>query len=122
MRRGLAVRVAVLAALAAVVAGAGAGGPVAPVGAGAAEAALTVLGQSDLGGHGLNGDVAVVGTTAIVGGGLIPDTGFHTERYSPLGCGSLAVFPPRRASRRCLRWAPLPRARNEEARAYQNDN
>mgnify|MGYP001094993639 CR=1 FL=1 len=36
-------------------------------------------------------DVAVVGTTAIVGGGLIPDTGYHTERYSPLGCLATSV-------------------------------
>src|SRR5206468_2177035 len=61
MRRGLAVRVAVLAVLAAAVAGAG--GPVAPVGAGAAEPALTVLGQSDLGGHGLDGGVSELGAT-----------------------------------------------------------
>ena len=48
--------------------------------------ALELIGRSDLGGRGLNGDVALVGNIAIVGGGLIPHTGYHTERYNPLGC------------------------------------
>ena len=47
---------------------------------------LTVIGKSDLGGAGLNGDVAVVGTVAIVGAGVLPHTGWHTERYSPAPC------------------------------------
>jgi hypothetical protein len=64
-------------------------GPVA--GAPAATTQLQVLGHSDLGGKGLNGDVAVVGDTAIVGGGLIPDTGYHTERYNPLPCLGTSV-------------------------------
>jgi hypothetical protein len=85
MARTVALRMAVAVALAAV----GVGGPVpavpeTPVG-------LGVLGQSDLGGHGLNGEVAVVGNTAIVGGGLIPDTGYHTERYNPLACLGTSV-------------------------------
>ena len=66
-----------------------ASGPVA--GAPAATSQLEVLGRSDLGGKGLNGDVAVVGDTAIVGGGLIPDTGYHTERYTPLPCLATSV-------------------------------
>ena len=82
----------VRAALAAAVVLAALGGPVAVAGAGASTSGpLRLLGQSDLGGHGLNGDVAVVGNTAVVGGGLIPDTGYHTERYNPLPCLGTSV-------------------------------
>ncbi|HVL91940.1 MAG TPA: hypothetical protein VM264_01200, partial [Acidimicrobiales bacterium] len=54
--------------------------------AAAGEAALRVVGRHDLGGGGLNGDLAVVGTTVVVGAGLVPDTGDHSERYNPLPC------------------------------------
>src|SRR5918992_4808054 len=47
---------------------------------------LSQLGRSDLGGGGLNGDIAVVGNTAVVGAGIVTDTGYHTERYNPLPC------------------------------------
>jgi hypothetical protein len=66
-----------------------AGVPGATSGAGAAgttSAALAVLGHTDLGGKGVNGDVAVAGTTAIVGAGLVPDTGYHTAQFSPFPC------------------------------------
>lgn len=52
---------------------------------------LKVVGYSDLGGDGLNFDVAVAGDTAIVGTGLVTDTGDHTERYNPMGCLSVSV-------------------------------
>jgi len=54
----------------------------------AADIALRVVGRNDLGGGGLNGDLAVIGTTVVVGAGLVPDTGDHTERYNPLFCFS----------------------------------
>ena len=69
----------------------GLAGPVRGATAAPASGPLAVLGQSDLGGHGLNGDVAVVGDTAVVGGGLVPDTGYHTERYTPLPCIGTSV-------------------------------
>lgn len=47
---------------------------------------LVLLGSTNLGGGGLHGPVAVIGTTALVGAGLVPNTGYHTERYNPLGC------------------------------------
>ena len=50
------------------------------------EGALAQLGHTDLGGKGLNGDLAVVGTTAIVGAGYVTHTGYHTERYNPGPC------------------------------------
>ncbi len=52
---------------------------------------LRLLGFSDLGRQGLNGDVAVVGNTAIVATGLVTDTGDHTERYNPLPCLTVSV-------------------------------
>ncbi|MGH9226563.1 MAG: hypothetical protein ACRD2W_22890 [Acidimicrobiales bacterium] len=48
--------------------------------------ALELLGHTDLGGKGVNGDVAVVGNTAIVGAGTVTHTGYHTERYNPGPC------------------------------------
>ena len=52
---------------------------------------MTVVGRSDLGGEGLNGDVAVSGNVALVGAGLVPDTGYHTERYEPVGCHEVSA-------------------------------
>jgi hypothetical protein len=49
-------------------------------------AALRLVGRNDLGGAGLNGDVATLGTTVIVGAGVVVDTGDHTERYNPIPC------------------------------------
>lgn len=59
--------------------------------AGGPSKALTVLGQSDLGGAGMNGDVAVVDDVAVVGAGFVPHTGFHTERYAPGPCLEVAA-------------------------------
>ncbi len=50
------------------------------------EGAYQQVGHSDLGGKGLNGDIAIVGTTAIVGAGTVTHTGYHTERYNPGPC------------------------------------
>jgi len=47
---------------------------------------LRLVGRNDLGGRGLNGDVAVVGNTVIVGAGIVVDTGDHTERFNPIPC------------------------------------
>ena len=52
---------------------------------------LRAVGHSDLGGRGLNGDVAMVGTTAVVGAGLVIDTGDHTDRYNPYPCDTVSV-------------------------------
>ncbi|MEO6121182.1 MAG: PA domain-containing protein, partial [Acidimicrobiales bacterium] len=53
---------------------------------------MRIVGRSDLGGQGLNGAVAVAGTTAIVGAGLVADPGStHTERSNPLDCPPVAV-------------------------------
>lgn len=41
---------------------------------------MRLIGHSDLGGAGLNGDVTVVGTTAIVAAGLMPAAGAEEER------------------------------------------
>jgi hypothetical protein len=51
-----------------------------------ADGALRQVGYSDLGGGGVNGDVAVVGHVAIVGAGIVTHTGYHTERYNPGPC------------------------------------
>jgi hypothetical protein len=79
------------AAVVATLAAAGAGGPTAASAADHGSGPPAVLGHTDLGGAGLNGDVAVVGTTAVVGGGLIPNTGYHQERYNPLPCLGTSV-------------------------------
>ena len=52
---------------------------------------MRVVGRSDLGGAGLNGDVTVVGTTAIVAAGLMPAGGVHAHLYSPYPCPRVAV-------------------------------
>jgi hypothetical protein len=83
-------RAVVLAALAVVLAAAA---PLFSPERNAADAAATplarnvvVVGRSNLGGEGLNGDVAVSGNVALVGAGLVPHSGYHTERYEPVGC------------------------------------
>lgn len=50
-----------------------------------------LLGMSDLGGGGLNGPVAVVGDTAIVGSGINPGGGVHTGFYNPYPCPATTV-------------------------------
>ena len=51
-----------------------------------AASGLRLVGFNDLGKGGLNGDLAVVGTTVVVGAGIVSDTGDHTERYNPGPC------------------------------------
>jgi hypothetical protein len=72
---------------------------------------ITVVGSTNLGGGGLNGDVAVLGDVALVGAGLVPNTGYHTERYNPLGCYTVtakvvSLANPRRP--RVLATIPMP--------------
>ncbi len=50
-----------------------------------------VVGHSDLGGEGLNGDVTVVGSTAIVAAGLMPAGGVHAHLYNPYPCPAVSV-------------------------------
>ena len=52
---------------------------------------VTLVGRSNLGGDGLNGDVAVNGTIALVGAGLVPHSESHTERYEPVGCHAVTA-------------------------------
>lgn len=54
-------------------------------------AQLRVVGSSDLGGRGLNGDVAVAGRTALVASGIHPAAGIHTHFYNPYPCGKSDV-------------------------------
>ncbi|MGQ0521689.1 MAG: PA domain-containing protein [Actinomycetota bacterium] len=70
----------------------------APAGAGADVAAAThaggglrLVGRSDLGGGGRNADVAVVGTTAVVGAGLISAQAAHVNWYNPIQCRDVTV-------------------------------
>jgi len=63
-----------------------------PAGAVGTATNLRVVGRSDLGGEGLHGAVAVAGTTAVVGAGLVADPGStHTERSNPLKCLAFSV-------------------------------
>ena len=52
---------------------------------------MRLIGRSDLGGAGLNGDVTVVGTTAIVAAGLMPAAGVHAHLYNPYPCPAVAI-------------------------------
>ena len=52
---------------------------------------MRVVGRSDLGGAGLNGDVTIVGTTAIVAAGLMPAAGVHAHLYNPYPCPAVAI-------------------------------
>ena len=52
---------------------------------------LRVVGRSDLGGKGLNGELAVVGTTAVVAAGLTASSGFHAGFYNPITCPDVSV-------------------------------
>ncbi len=72
-------------------------GDVGPAAAAATASAvnMTVLGFNDLGGAGLNGEVAVVGETAIVAAGVKPDTIPHQHFYgftnNPYSCPAVTV-------------------------------
>jgi len=61
----------------------------APIAAGAQN--MRLVGKSALGGGGLNGDVAIVGTTAIVGAGLMPAAGVHAHLYNPYPCKAVTI-------------------------------
>ncbi|MEP6904778.1 MAG: PA domain-containing protein, partial [Gemmatimonadales bacterium] len=52
---------------------------------------LKLVGRSDLGGAGLNGDLTVVGTTAVVAAGIMPAAGVHAHLYNPYPCPALTV-------------------------------
>jgi len=52
---------------------------------------MRLVGQSNLGGAGLNGDLTIVGTTAIVAAGLMPAGGVHAHLYSPYPCPAVSI-------------------------------
>jgi hypothetical protein len=52
---------------------------------------LRLVGHTDLGGAGLNGDVTVIGTTAVVAAGMMAAAGVHANLYNPLPCPAVAV-------------------------------
>ena len=64
-------------------------GPAAPLEA--QSATLPLIGRSDLGGAGFNSAVAIVGTTAIIGAGIVPTAGIHAQLYAPLPCPAVSV-------------------------------
>lgn len=53
--------------------------------------AMRLVGHSDLGGAGLNGDLTVVGTTAVVAAGVMPAAGVHAHLYNPYPCPAVAI-------------------------------
>ena len=50
-----------------------------------------LVGQSNLGGEGLNGDVTAVGFTVVVAAGLMPAGGVHAHLYNPYPCPAVSV-------------------------------
>ncbi|HEX2699329.1 MAG TPA: hypothetical protein VHM89_03895 [Acidimicrobiales bacterium] len=54
-------------------------------------AELKLLGHNDLGGKGNHGEVAVLGTTAIVAGGIQGSGGLRTHMYTPYPCAGNKV-------------------------------
>jgi len=52
---------------------------------------MKLVGHSDLGGAGLNGDISVIGKTAVVAAGLMPAAGVHAHLYNPYPCPAVAV-------------------------------
>ncbi len=52
---------------------------------------LREVGRSDLGGKGLNGELAVVGTTAVVAAGLNASGSSHAGFYNPINCPDVSV-------------------------------
>ena len=67
-----------------------------PLPAGATAQGMTLVGHTDLGGRGLNGDVAVVGTTAVVAAGYFPmGTGLPaSSRFAALNLDPPCVTVP----------------------------
>lgn len=53
--------------------------------------AMQLVAHSDLGGAGLNGEVTILGTTAIVAAGLMPAGGVHAHLYNPYPCPAVTV-------------------------------
>lgn len=52
---------------------------------------LRLVARNDLGGTGLNGSIAIAGTTAIVAAGLMPAGGVHAHLYNPYACQAVDV-------------------------------
>ena len=52
---------------------------------------MRLVAQHDLGGGGLNGDLTIVGTTAIVAAGLMPAAGVHAHLYNPYPCPPVTI-------------------------------
>jgi hypothetical protein len=52
---------------------------------------LRIVGYSDLGGGGLNGQVAILRTTAVVAAGIAPSAGSVTHLYNPYPCPAVEV-------------------------------
>lgn len=52
---------------------------------------MKLVGKSDLGGAGLNGDLTVIGTTAVVAAGMMPAAGVHAHLYNPYPCPAVSV-------------------------------
>ncbi len=64
---------------------------VASIAAGVDAQSMRLVGRSDLGGAGLNGDLTIVGHTAIVAAGLMPAGGVHAHLYNPYPCPAVSV-------------------------------
>ncbi|MGH9164718.1 MAG: PA domain-containing protein [Acidimicrobiales bacterium] len=80
-----------LATMVATVAPAAAQTPPPAATVGTSTGGLELVGRSDLGGGGLNGDVAVVGTTAVVAAGQMASGAFVAGFASPIPCPDVAV-------------------------------
>jgi hypothetical protein len=52
---------------------------------------MRLVGKSDLGGKGLNGDLTIVGSTAVVAAGMMPAAGVHAHLYNPYPCPAVSV-------------------------------
>ncbi|HEX2028148.1 MAG TPA: cell wall-binding repeat-containing protein [Nitriliruptorales bacterium] len=52
---------------------------------------LRLVGHSDLGGDGLNGEVTAVGDAVVVAAGILPAGGIHTHLYNPYPCPAVTV-------------------------------
>jgi hypothetical protein len=52
---------------------------------------MRVVGRTALGGSGLNGEVSIIGTTAVVAAGLMPAGGVHAHLYNPFPCPAVTV-------------------------------
>lgn len=52
---------------------------------------MRLVAHTDLGGAGLNGDLTIVGTTAVVAAGMMPAGGVHAHLYNPYPCPAVTV-------------------------------